>query len=198
MELILATQNQHKIREIKQILRGLPVKIYSMLDFDKVPDVKESGKTFKENSIKKAGAFANSFSMPALADDSGLEIKALKGAPGIRSARFAGPDSTKEKLCKKVLKLMKNVPSSNRSARFVCSIAFVTTAGEVWVAEGCVYGRIGFEMSGGNGFGYDPIFIPRGYKKTFAQMNALTKNRLSHRARALYKMRNILIKSVII
>jgi len=194
MKLILATRNKHKIQEIKAILRSLSVKVLSMLDFEGVPRVKEDGNTFKSNAIKKAKAFSKKFSIPAVADDSGLEIKALRGAPGVRSARFAGPNSTKEKLCGKVLRLMKDVPPSKRNARFVCNIAASLPTGKVKVVEGTVNGRIAFEMRGSKGFGYDPIFIPKGYKKTFAEMKPSMKNRLSHRGRALKKARVVIKK----
>lgn len=192
MKLVLATRNTDKIREIKDILRPLPLKVLSMLDFKSVPAVREDGETFARNAVKKAKVFCKVFSLPALADDSGLEVKALEGAPGVLSARFAGPNSTKEKLCKKVLKLLKGTPPSKRSARFVCDIAIAFPDGDIKVVGGRVEGRISSEMRGQNGFGYDPIFVPRGYKKTFAQMKPAVKNRLSHRARALKKAKNLL------
>jgi XTP/dITP diphosphohydrolase len=197
MKLILATRNKHKIREIKQILKSPRIAILSMLDFKSAPKVKEDGSTFKQNALKKASAFAEKFSLPAISDDSGLEIKSLKGAPGVRSARFAGPNSTKEKLCRKVLKLMKDVPASGRVARFVCSLAIVLPNGRTKVVEGIVSGRISREMKGANGFGYDPIFIPRGYKKTFAEMKPAMKNRLSHRGRALKKAKDVVKEFVL-
>jgi len=195
MKLILATRNKHKIKEIKQILKPLKIKVYSMNDFDAVPRVKEDKKTFQGNAVKKAKAFARKFSMPALADDSGLQIKALKGSPGVRSARFAGANPTKEKLCVKVLKLLKALPKSGRLARFVCVMAVVFPSGRTKIVEGEVKGGIGFKMSGRNGFGYDPIFIPNGRKKTFAQMNSKAKNRISHRGRALKKLKSFLNKN---
>lgn len=187
MKLVLATKNKHKIKEIKNILGKSRIEILSMLDLPEAPDVKENKKTFRENAVKKAIAFAKAFSMPALADDSGLEIRYLKGQPGVRSARFAGPKATKEKLCKKVLRLMKDVPSGKRGARFVCNIAVALPEGKIRVVVGEVRGRIGLKMKGVSGFGYDPIFIPDGYNKTFAQMKPAAKDRLSHRGRALRK-----------
>ena len=192
MELILATRNKHKIKEIKDILKSLPVKIYSMLDFKTAPKIKEDGRTFRQNAVKKAKAFSRFFSLPAVADDSGLEVKALGGAPGVRSARFAGPGSIKRKLCAKVLKLMEGVPPSKRGARFVCIIAIALPGSKVKIVEGVVRGRIAMEMRGRYGFGYDPIFIPKGYRKTFAQMKPQMKNRLSHRAEALNKVKQFL------
>jgi len=189
MKIVLATRNRHKIREIKQILRSLPVKVFSMLDFSYAPSVKEDKPTFRGNAVKKAARFSKYFGMPALADDSGLEVKALKGAPGVRSARFAGPNPTVEKLCAKVLRLLKGTPASGRAARFVCCIALVDPSGRTRVFEGEVRGKIGLEMKGSNGFGYDPIFVPRGHRKTFAEMKSSAKNRLSHRAKALKKLK---------
>jgi len=189
MKLVLATRNKHKIKEIKQILKIRNLKILSMLDFEKSPRVKEDKPTFKGNAIKKARAFSKYFSMPALADDSGLVIKALKGAPGVKSARFAGPNATKEKLCNKTLRLMKNIPKSKRNAKFVCCMALVFPSGKSKIVQGEVRGSIGYKIIGRNGFGYDQIFIPSNYKKTFGQMKSSLKNKLSHRARALKKLK---------
>ncbi len=194
MDIVLATTNRHKISEMKRILSGLDVRILSPLDLDGVPKVREDGRTFRENAAKKARAFSMRFGLTAIADDSGLEVKALRGAPGVRSARFAGPRSTKERLCAKVLRLLEGVPAAGRRARFVCCIAISTPSGGLFFAEGTVTGRIGCEMRGGAGFGYDPIFIPMGYKKTFAEMKPSMKDRLSHRGRALKKARPMIKK----
>ena len=196
MNIVLATANKHKIDEIKHMLSGTNVTVLSMLDRARVPKVREDGRTFKENAVKKAWAFTKRFGLTALADDSGLEVKALHGAPGVRSARFAGPHSTKGRLCAKILKLLKDVPASKRGARFVCDIAICLPSGRVRVVEGTVNGRIDFGMRGENGFGYDPIFVPTGYKKTFAQMVPSMKNKLSHRGRALKKAKRVIEKLV--
>jgi XTP/dITP diphosphohydrolase len=196
MDIVLATTNKHKIEEIKHMLSGVNVDILSMLDLDRVPKVREDGRTFKENAVKKAKAFSRRYGLIALADDSGLEVKALHGAPGIRSARYAGPHSTKERLCAKVLRLLRNVPASKRGARFVCCIAISLPSSRVHVIEGSVNGRINFEMKGEKGFGYDPIFVPGGYKMTFAEMKPSLKNRLSHRGKALKKAKRVIEKLI--
>ena len=196
MELIIASRNRAKIKEIKTILKGLPIKVMSLLDFETYPNIKESGRTFKENASKKAKTVARRFKKTALADDSGLMVDALKGAPGIRSARFAGPNPTAEKLCKKLLRAMKSIPAGRRKAKFVCDIAVASPAGKIEIVEGICSGKIGFCMRGRYGFGYDPVFIPHGYKKTFAEMAPPFKNRISHRGRALKKAR-ILLKKII-
>jgi XTP/dITP diphosphohydrolase len=196
MKIVLATRNKDKVREMKEILRAMPVKVFSMLDLGRTPNVREDKRTFRENAAKKAAAFLKFFLLPSVADDSGLEVDVLQGAPGIRSARFAGRNATKEMLCNKVLKLLKGVPPSKRTARFVCNIALALPEGKVRVLEGIVEGRIASEMRGKNGFGYDAIFVPRGHKRTFAQMKPAMKNRLSHRARALKKLKALLRKMI--
>jgi XTP/dITP diphosphohydrolase len=148
--------------------------------------VKETGKTFEENAVKKAKAVSRADGGIAIADDSGLEVKCLNGRPGVRSARFAGPKPTSQKLCKKLLKVMKNC--KDRSAQFVCVIAVVYPDGRTKTIRGVCKGKIIDEMRGKNGFGYDPVFVPRGYRKTFAEMKPSMKNKLSHRGKALRKL----------
>jgi len=196
MNLIVASGNKNKIKEIGSILKGLPIKVLSPVDLNVKLKIREDGKTFRVNALKKAKVYAKKFGMVALADDSGLMVDALSGSPGVRSARYAGPNPTKEKLCKKLLIEMKNIGSLKRKARFVCDIAVVLPEGKLYVVEGTCSGKIGYEMRGRYGFGYDPVFIPRGYKMTFAEMNPSKKNRISHRARALKKAR-ILLKNIL-
>jgi len=178
-DLILATKNRGKVREIKHILNPLKFKITSLPDLPR-----ETGKTFEENAVRKAKTIAKNTKRLVLADDSGLEVKALKGKPGIRSARYAGPNPTTIKLCRKLLKEMKN--KKDRRARFVCVIA-VADLKKVRTVKGICEGKVIFEMKGKHGFGYDPVFVPDGYKKTFAQMPLKLKNRISHRGKALKK-----------
>lgn len=182
--LILATKNKGKVKEIKHVLRPLGLKILSLIDHLEIPDIKETAVTFEGNSIKKARTIAKICKCPVLADDSGLEVYALGGRPGVRSARYAGPDPTTKKLCKKLLKAMRN--KKNRLARFVCVIA-IALHGELKLIRGVCSGNIALEMKGKQGFGYDPVFIPDGYTRTFAQMPLSLKNRISHRAKALQK-----------
>lgn len=196
MDIIVASGNKHKIREIRSILKGLPINVVSFSDLGVFPKIRETGKTFRENAVKKAKTIARKFKKIALADDSGLVVDVLRGAPGVRSARFAGPDPTKEKLCRKLLKLMRNTKASGRKAKFVCDIAVALPNGKVKIVEGICKGKIEFEMRGRHGFGYDPVFIPEGYKKTFAEMSPSFKNKISHRAAALKKARK-LIKQIL-
>jgi len=182
--LIIATKNRGKVREIKHVLKPLKLKIISLLNLPKLRDIRETGKTFEENAVRKARTIAKKMEKLVLADDSGLEVKALKGKPGIRSARYAGPDPTTIKLCRKLLKEMKN--EKDRRARFVCAIA-IADPKKVRTVKGICKGRIIFEMKGRQGFGYDPVFVPEGYNKTFAQMPLKLKNKISHRGKALKK-----------
>ena len=181
MKLLVGTTNEHKLKEIQHIL-GTKVEGCGL-------KVAETGKTFEENAIKKAKAVARKFKTAAIADDSGLMVDCLNGAPGVRSARFASPP-TPYNLCTKLLSVMKNC--KNRKAQFVCVIALVQSDGKVKTFKGIVKGRIIDEMRGTHGFGYDPIFVPDGYKKTFAEMSPAVKNRISHRAKALKKLKEML------
>jgi len=183
-KLIIATKNKGKVREIKHVLKPLRLKIISLLDLPKLHDLRETGKTFEENAIRKAKIIAKKTKELVLADDSGLEVKALKGKPGIRSARYAGPNPTTSKLCGKLLKKMKS--EKDRRARFICVIA-IAGPKKVRTIRGVCKGKVIFKMKGKHGFGYDPVFVPDGYKKTFAQMPLKLKNRISHRGKALKK-----------
>jgi XTP/dITP diphosphohydrolase len=180
-EIYLATGNLHKLREVRQIL-GSRVIGYTL-------PVNENGKTFEANAIKKAKAVMRETGQLAIADDSGLMVDCLGGSPGVRSARFASPP-TPQNLCGKLLKLMKGC--RNRNARFVCAIAIAYPSGATRVVTGTVNGKIADRMLGRHGFGYDPVFIPAGYRETFAEMKPAMKNRLSHRGRALRKLREVI------
>lgn len=193
-KILLATSNKNKVREIKEILGGLPVEFLSINDIGEVPFVMEDGKTFKENAIKKALALAKFAGIHTLADDSGLEVDFLNGAPGVHSARFNGEKSTALQKNKKILELLEGVEAEKRSARFVCAAALAAPEGEVFTARGTCEGRIAFEPAGARGFGYDPIFIIPSYEKTLSELGSEIKNKISHRAKALQKMRKIIIK----
>ena len=181
-EILVATTNKHKLREIRHILRS-PVT-------GRQSPVKETGRTFEENAIKKAKAVVKKFGQIAIADDSGLMVDCLKGKPGVKSARFATPPTPKN-LCTKLLRVMRNTKCVIRRARFVCVIAVVYPSGKTKTVKGICRGKIIHEMRGKYGFGYDPVFVPNGYNKTFAEMKPSMKNRISHRARALRKLKNI-------
>lgn len=181
-KILLATNNPHKVKEIKDILKIKGLKILSLLDFNEKFNVKENGKTFKENAVKKARVAAKKFGLISVADDSGLCVKALNARPGVRSARYVRPPVTSQRLCAKLLKEMEGKP--NRRAFFVCSVAISFPDGKVKTVEGRCYGRISEIIKGSKGFGYDPVFIPDGYSKTFAEVSRSQKNKLSHRGRA--------------
>lgn len=193
-ELVLATGNKHKVIEIKDILKNLPVKILSLTDFRRTPKVVEDGETLKENAAKKAREVAVYLKKWSLADDSGLEVEYLAHAPGVYSARFAGPGCTYLDNNKKLLKLMKGVPARNRKAKFRCVIALSDPKGNVQTVEGNIDGIIDGRMKGKNGFGYDPVFYISKYRKTFAQMSSDLKNKISHRSKALQKSKSLIKK----
>ncbi|MFA6430909.1 MAG: RdgB/HAM1 family non-canonical purine NTP pyrophosphatase [Candidatus Margulisiibacteriota bacterium] len=182
-EIFVATTNENKLREIGHILKGHRV-VGSKVR------VKEDGKTLEENAIKKAKAGMKKTGEITLADDSGLMVDCLDGNPGVRSARFATPP-TAENLCKKLLYVMR-LRCEKRNAKFVCVIAVAYPNGKIKTVKGVCKGKIIEEMRGEGGFGYDAVFVPTGYKKTFAEMSSAMKNRISHRAKALKKLRSIL------
>jgi len=192
MELVLATKNRKKIEEIKRITSDLDIKILTPEDFKNFPEVIEDGRTFKENAAKKSLAVAKFTNKPSLSDDSGLEVYALGGAPGVFSARFAGEGAGDAENVKKLLEMMKDIDNGDRKARFVCCIALTTCDFKTYFFEGTVEGSIIREPKGVNGFGYDPVFIPEGEYKTFAEMSDQEKDALSHRGRALFKLREFL------
>ncbi|MBU3912174.1 MAG: RdgB/HAM1 family non-canonical purine NTP pyrophosphatase [Candidatus Omnitrophica bacterium] len=196
MQLVIATRNQHKLKEIRTLLRGLPVKVVSLEGFKGVPEVKEDRKTLEANAKKKALIVSDFLKKLVVADDSGLEIKALGGRPGVFSARFSGKGATYSSNNEKVLRLLKGMPLSKRKACFRCVIAVVDKGKVIGTAEGRIKGIITKKPSGNTGFGYDPIFRPNGYKKTFAELGINKKNRISHRSRALLKAKNIIKKYV--
>lgn len=192
MEIVLATENQGKIKEIKAMLKGLDLQILTLQDFPNLPKIVEDGETFKENAIKKAKEIADFTSRVALADDSGLEVEALNNAPGVYSARFAGEKAKDLENNKKLLALLKGLPLVRRKARFVCVIAIAEPDGKVYATKGELKGLIALRPAGKYGFGYDPIFFLPQYKKTVAQISAEDKDRISHRSKALKAAKKIL------
>jgi XTP/dITP diphosphohydrolase len=193
-KLVVATRNCGKLIEIAELLHEHDIKLFSLLDFPKMPEIIEDGDTFEENAVKKARETFQYTGLPSLADDSGLEVDALNGAPGVQSSRYAGETATDEQNIDKLLAALIDLPLEERTARFRCVIAFADASGEVHVTEGTCEGVIGFESRGSDGFGYDPVFIVREYGKTFAELGSDIKNRISHRAVALEKMRDVLHK----
>ncbi|MFC1683310.1 RdgB/HAM1 family non-canonical purine NTP pyrophosphatase [Candidatus Zixiibacteriota bacterium] len=193
MKLILATRNQHKILEMTEILNDLnEIELIPLTLFRRLPEVVESGATLRDNALIKARHAAHLTGCLCLAEDTGLEIDALEGKPGVRSARFAGENSSYEENVEKVLDLMKDVSSEARGARFRSIVAIMGPGDEPEVIEGICRGTIISERRGQEGFGYDPIFVPESYDQTFAQMDAELKNKISHRARALEKAKEYL------
>lgn len=192
MEIVLATRNPHKAEELKELLKDLDLKILSLSDFPEIPEVDEGSETFRENAVKKALIVARLIDKIALADDSGLEVDALGGSPGVLSSRFAGSGATDEENNEKVLTLLKGVPKEKRKARFRCIIAVAQPTGEVEAVEGTLEGEIGLRPEGKAGFGYDSLFIVPEYGKTVAQLGRDIKNRISHRAKAVEEAKRIL------
>ena len=186
-QLLAATTNAGKIKELKELLLGLPVTLRGLNEFPNVSEIVETGETFAENAVLKARGYAKQFGIWSLADDSGLEVDALNGAPGIFSARYAGENTG---YSEKIAELLKELAQSkNRRARFVCAMAIADETGEIkFIGEGVCSGKIARSPSGQNGFGYDPIFIPEGFERTFGELPEEIKREISHRARAAAKI----------
>ncbi len=195
MDVVLATRNKKKAEEIKKIFNeaGITLQILTLDDFPECQDVQEDGETFEANAIKKARHIAMCTGMTAISDDSGLEVGALNGAPGVFSARYAGESADDRANLEKLLKKMENVAYEKRGAMFVCCIA-MAAKGEIKTFFGYVKGRIGTEPRGEKGFGYDPIFYPEGYDRTFAEMSSAEKNAISHRGQALKELQKYLLE----
>ena len=192
MEVIVATRNRGKVREIRDALKGLNLRIYALNNFPDVPEIEENGSSFAENALKKARFYSKSFGKLTIADDSGLEVDSLKGLPGIHSARYAGERASTEENNQKLLREIHGVPISKRGARFKCIIAVRSPDGREAIAEGSCRGRIGFKEKGKRGFGYDPLFILPKYGRTMAELTLEEKNRVSHRGKALKKIKRII------
>jgi XTP/dITP diphosphohydrolase len=187
--LVLATRNRGKLREIAELLKGLPVAVRSLAEFPKVPALEEVGGTFVENASLKALSAAQATGCLALADDSGLEVEALGGRPGVLSARYAGEGADYPTMCRKVLGELAGVPKERRRARFVCAVAAAQPTGILWTLEATCAGYIAQEMRGNEGFGYDPIFFYPPLRRTFAELTPAEKNAVSHRGRAFRRAR---------
>ena len=191
--IVIATTNPGKVREIAAVLGDLGWDFKAQSEWGEMPAVKEDGDTYAANAVKKAAHAAARLGFPALADDSGLEVDALDGDPGLYSARFAGERATDADNRRLLLERLNGVPTARRSARFRCVIALVSPSGKVRVVEGSVEGRIGEREAGRGGFGYDPIFELPDRGLTFAELPAEEKQRISHRGRALTRVRGILL-----
>ncbi len=193
MQVVLGTKNKHKLHELELLLKGSPVRVLSLGDFPRCPEAVEDGRTFEANAKKKARLYSKHTKRPALADDSGLMVNCLNGKPGVYSARFAGKNCSYEENNRKLLKLLKGLPPSKRKAKFVSVIAFYDNGKFIQTVRGECAGSIALESRGVHGFGYDPVFIPRGFSKTFAELAPSTKNKISHRFRALRKIKKAIL-----
>jgi XTP/dITP diphosphohydrolase len=196
-ELVLATRNRHKGEELAALLGDLGITIRTLDEFTDAPEVIEDGDTCEANAIKKARAIAEFTGLPAVADDTGLEVDALGGRPGVYAARYAGEDATYEDNCRKLLRELAGVPPEQRTARFLTVAAIALPSDGIRVAQGTLDGVIAEEASGTLGFGYDPVFLIPELGKTLAQLSADQKNAISHRAKAFLKMREILGASMV-
>ena len=194
-QIVLATRNPGKISEFRHLLGGFPIELKSLMDFGPIPEAAEDGETFEENAAKKAQFAAKILGLPALADDSGLVVPALGGAPGVLSARYAGEDASDQKNNEKLLRAMEG--REDRDAYFICVIAIAVPAGPALVYEGRCDGRIALNSAGEHGFGYDPVFYYPPMEKTFAEMSRDQKNRVSHRGQAMAELRDEFDKVII-
>ena len=191
-KLILATGNRNKVSEIRALLQDLPVDIQTLEDYPSLVMPEEDQPTFAGNATKKAEAVARHTGEISLADDSGLEVDALGGRPGVRSARYAGEDSNYAANNRLLLEELKNVPLEKRGACFKCAVAVAVPGDQTYITEESCSGRIAGSQQGAGGFGYDPLFIYEPAGVTFAEMTAEEKNRVSHRGRALHRTRELL------
>jgi len=191
-KLLLATFNENKVKEITQISKDLDLSIEFLYlrDFNNIKEVVEDGKTFKENAIKKAKEYHAQTGIPTLAEDSGLMVNALDGEPGVYSARFGGEDKDDNKNNLKLLHILEGI--EDRAAHFICSAALVISKDNIETFEGVLDGNISYNIRGNSGFGYDPLFIPKGYDKTMAELGLEVKNKISHRYIAMKGILNLI------
>ena len=194
MKIILATQNMGKIRELQALLVDEKIEVLSLRDIPDWEDVEENGGTFADNAAIKAREAVKRTGLISLADDSGLEVDALGGAPGVYSARYAGETKNDERNIDKLLHVLETIPEDKRTARFRCALVMATPSGEEYLTEGAVEGRILTQRRGCDGFGYDPVFYLSEFARTMAELSMTEKNTLSHRAQAFRKAIPILRK----
>lgn len=205
MTLLFATRNRHKVRELRRIFKGSAVRFLTADQFPDLPAVYENGATFQANAVKKALVTSRHTILPVLAEDSGLEVQALNGRPGVRSARYAlrqaqGERTQNQKDQANVRKLLKDlsaVPSGRRQARFVCVMALAAGGKLIRTFEGSCLGTIALQPAGRTGFGYDPVFMPRGHRGTMSQLGARIKDSLSHRRKAAENLRRFLLRRTV-
>ena len=193
-KVVLATQNKDKLKELQHLMKGSKIEVLSLANFKKSPTVREDGKTFEENAEKKARVYSKRMRSLVLADDSGLCVRALEGRPGVYSARFAGAKCSYMDNNKKILSLMRSVAWPKRQATFVSVISIYDHGKKIGTVRGECEGRIGFIEKGENGFGYDPVFIPGGQAKTYAELSSIQKNKISHRGCALRLAKKVVLR----
>ncbi|MBN1586964.1 MAG: XTP/dITP diphosphatase [Candidatus Omnitrophica bacterium] len=196
-ELLIATQNRHKVQEIMDLLQGLEIRISSLADYPDVPEIMEDGKTFEENAYKKAFEAAKWRGCWALADDSGLEVDALGGEPGVHSARYSGAGATDGSNNQKLLRDLEGVPEESRTARYVCCLALVSPEGGKEDVRQTCEGRIALAPRGDGGFGYDPLFYYPEFGRTFGEVSLEDKQKVSHRGKAIRRMAEIISQAVL-
>lgn len=193
MEIIIASKNEGKIKEIRQLLPLPQVKWLTYKELPDWPDIKESGKTYTENAVIKALTLAKKYQKPALGEDAGLEVAALKGQPGLKSARYAGEKANDEENIELLLKNLRGTPPPKRQAQFIAVAVLAFPDGRLLKTKGVCCGQISLKPAGKAGFGYDPVFIPEGHQKTLAELGVEEKNKLSHRAKALKQLKQLLL-----
>ena len=191
-KIVFATTNEGKVKEIKEILAGFPIEVVSMKEMNITADIEENGATFEENSLIKAREVSKLTGLPAMADDSGLEVDYLNGEPGIYSARYLGRDTDYNYKNNYIIEKLKNAKDEERSARFVCVISLVLPDGREFIKKGVMEGMIAYEIKGENGFGYDPVFYLPEYGMTSAELSGEEKNKISHRGKALGAMKELI------
>jgi XTP/dITP diphosphohydrolase len=193
MELVVATRNKKKLKEIKYMLKGLGLNITSLADYDNLPKIVEDGLTFQENAIKKSVTISQYLKKLTLGEDSGLEVKALDNRPGVYSSRYSGKGATDKKNNKKLLRELKNVSLNKRQARYVCSVAISDANKLLGVVEGTCSGLIATKERGSAGFGYDSLFLIPKFNKTFGELREEIKHKMSHRYKAFVKARRLIL-----
>ena len=192
-QLVLATHNADKAREFVNLLQDLQVEILTLDRFPHIGEIVEDGQTLEENAEKKAREVFRQAGLPSIADDTGLEVRYLNDRPGVYSSRYAGEDASYEDNCRKLLRDLRGVPPRRRGAQFRCVLAFNAPGNILEFSEGVCPGAITESARGGKGFGYDPVFLPRGFETTFGEMDESTKNGISHRGHAIQGMKGILL-----
>ncbi len=197
MKLVIATTNRHKVEEIRDILSGLDIELVSTADIPGVPDVVEDGDTLEANAIKKARSVADATGLAALADDTGLEVDALDGAPGVYSARYSGDPPDYRRNNEKLLRELAGFEAGRRTARFRCVVALALPGDGVSTVEGVTTGRVLESERGEGGFGYDPLFLPDGFERTYAEMSPAEKNAASHRGKAVRAARSLVERALL-